>query len=131
MHQLPKTASFHFHRQEPIYRNVNFVLVDVSCPAYLFVLFTMIEMSSCVKKGLNTFIGSDPTILTFIPKYLVKGNFWTVFGSFSIHLPLLFLLERLLLVVGSQGMCFLGHHWCFFVCNQPVFLLSELALKVC
>ena len=43
----------------------------------------MIEMSYCVKKTLNKFITLDPTILTFIPKFLVKGNFWTVFGSFS------------------------------------------------
>ena len=40
-----------------------------SCSAYLFVSFTMTEMSFCVKKGLNTFIGLDPTISTFIPKF--------------------------------------------------------------
>ena len=35
-------------------------------------------MSYCVKKTLNKFITLDPTISTFIPKFLVKG-----FGSFS------------------------------------------------
>ena len=39
-------------------------------------------MISSVKNRLNTSIGSDPTISTFIPTFSAKENFSTVFGSF-------------------------------------------------